>query len=139
MITLRTATLEDFTDFKLHQKNLDELKAGVNIDVNTCLSFLFSVTQDKQIALIDDKPVCLLGVINNQEIWLFFSKEVDKLPLSFFKEGKKLISKYKNLSGRIYHKNTFALEWAKFMGFIIEDAKQYGVNGELFYKFHKGG
>lgn len=137
MISISPATLNDFTSFQLHQKNIEELKAGVNVDVSTCLSFLFSVSQDKKIVLSDDKPVCLFGIIDKSEIWLFFHKDIESLPLSFFKESKKFISKYDNLQGRIYSKNTFALQWAKFVGFTIENAEPYGVSGELFHKFYK--
>ena len=137
MVELRPSTLEEFKNFELHQKNIDELQASLEISIDTCMSILWDVSQDKTTVLIDDKPACLLGVINSTQVWLFFSKDIDKLPLSFFKESKKFIAKYDNLTGHIYSENTFALQWAKFMGFTIDEPQPYGVRGELFHKFYK--
>jgi hypothetical protein len=137
VLNSREATLEDFVNFELHQKNIDELKASLNIDITIIMKFLWDNSQDKTIVLVDDKPTCLLGVINSTEVWLFFYKDIDNLPISFFKLGKKFIAKYDKLQGHIYSENTFALQWAKFMDFTIEEPQPYGVNGELFHKFYK--
>jgi hypothetical protein len=137
MLNLREATLDDFSNFELHQKNIDELKAYLTVEIDVIMALLWDNSQDKTIVFIDDKPACLLGVINSTEVWLFFSKDIDKLPLSFFKLGKKFIAKYDYLQGHIYSENTFALQWAKFMGFTIEEPKPYGEQGKLFHKFYK--
>lgn len=137
MLNIREATIEDFSNFELHKKNIEELKASVNMDIDVCMDILWDVSQDKIIVFVDDKPTCLLGVINSTEVWLFFSKSIDVLPLSFFKQSKKFIAKYDHLQGHIYSENIFALQWAKFMGFVIEEAKPYGVFGKLFHKFYK--
>jgi hypothetical protein len=137
VLNSREATLEDFANFELHEKNIEELKASLTIDIDVIMAFLWDNSQDKTIVFVDNKPTCLLGVINSTEVWLFFSKDIDNLPISFFKLGKKFIERYDYLQGHIYSENIFALQWAKFMGFIIEEPQPYGVNGELFHKFYK--
>jgi hypothetical protein len=138
VIDVREATLIDFANFELHQNNIEELKASIGMDVDMCLAALWDISSDRNIVFVDDEPTCLLGVINGNEIWLFFSKNVNKLPLSFFKLSKTFIAKYDQLQGMVYSENTFALQWAKWMGFFIEKPEPYGIEGKLFHRFYKG-
>jgi hypothetical protein len=98
------------------------------------------------VALVDGKPVCLFGVIQQEgfgEMWLAFIDSVDNLPISFFKCSrqyvKQTLAKYGQLAGHIKGGNYFAMRWAEWMGFVLDAAAPYGAKQELFHKFHLGG
>lgn len=139
-IKVREATFNDFALFELHPKNLQEIDVMSGLDYTFVLAALWELSTDKKIAFHDNIPVCITGIVDGYKIWLYFSKEVNELPLSFFKESKRFISdlltKYDKIEGFIYYQNTFALEWAKLMKFTINDPVIMGVKQEMFYPFH---
>lgn len=141
MLEVREATFDDFVEFKLHPCNVKELELLAGIDQDLCMAVLWDVSVDKTIVLVDGKAVCLLGITPPNEIWLFFSESVTNLPLSFFKSSRKfvenLLELYGSINGRIYINNTFALQWAKWMGFTIKPPAPYGKEGALFQRFSK--
>ena len=136
---MEKATYEDFMSFRLHEKNIEEIQAFGDIPAEEVLPLLWNAKSDKRIVTVDGKTVCLLGVAETGEIWLFFASGINLLPMSFFKLGRQFVGNYEYLYGNIYSGNTFALEWAKFMGFTIEEAKPFGMYGKLFHGFYKGG
>lgn len=142
MINIREATLEDFALFELHEKNLEEIKASSSIYHELYMAALYEASDHKQIVTLNNKPICISGVVNGHNLWLFFSDGVETLPISFFKETRNelnnLINECGYIEGHIYSKNIFALQWAKFMKIKIEDPKERGINGELFHYFFKG-
>lgn len=140
MVIIKDATLNDFANFKLHPKNIEEIRATTNTELDMCMAILHDISSDKKIVIYNNKPICIMGLIKNQ-LWLFFNEQVKNLPLSFFKESIKyvnwLLDKYKYIHGDIYYKNTFAFEWAKFLKFKINDLDKEYINGE-FYRFERG-
>lgn len=141
MISIREATLEDFALFELHEKNIEEIKVSSGIEPGLCMAALYEASEHKQITLLDNQPICISGLVDKHNLWLFFSADIKTLPLSFFKETRKelnnLINQCNYIEGYIYSKNTFALQWSKFMNITIEEPKEHGINGELFHYFFK--
>lgn len=137
MIKIRDATLEDFATFELHEKNIEEIKASAGIEPLLYMASLYEASECKQIVLLDDKPICISGIAGQHNLWLLFSAEIETLPLSFFKETRKelnnILDQFGYIEGHIYSKNTFALQWAKFMKITIKDPKGHG----LFHYFYK--
>ena len=133
---LRESTFDDFTQLNLHPKNIEEIKVSSGIDPTLCLAILWEHSIEKVTVFVNDKPVCLFGIVKPNNFWLFFSADVIELPLSFFKESRKMVKRihevYGFVEGRIYEKNTFALEWAKFVGWTIDPL------ADGFYRFYCG-
>lgn len=74
-------------------------------------------------------------------IWFLGSDESERNPLTFVKEGKKLIKevlKDYSILNFVYSKNTTHINYLKRIGLIVETEK--GVTyptGEVFYPFYK--
>ena len=124
MVVVRELTVKDISNFELNQANINEIRATTDADIDFILAGLYEISQEKYIVIVDGMPVCIFGLVdrnNGKEMWLFFSKYVTKLPLSFFKESKKWFKSQSNIFGQIFIDNKFALEWAKFMGFKFDE------------------
>jgi hypothetical protein len=141
VISIREATFEDFALFELHEKNLEEIKVSSGIEPGLCMAALYETSEYKQIVLLDNKPICISGLVDKHNLWLFFAVDVETLPLSFFKETHKGLNSLLNqcgyIEGHIYSENIFALQWAKFMKITIEEPKEYGIENKLFHYFFK--
>jgi hypothetical protein len=142
MVKVRNANLEDFVKIKLHPNNIAELKAISDVDPDACMSLLWEFSKEKLVAEADGNIVCLCGIVNPNNFWLFFSEDIKTLPLSFFKASReiarRIIEVYGYSEGWIYSQNTFALQWAKWAGWTIEQGKPYGTKGEIFHRFYIG-
>jgi hypothetical protein len=139
---VREASFSDFANFYPHPNNLEEIKVSLDIDPDMCLAILWDHSKEKIVAELEGNLVCLCGIVPPNNFWLFFSRDVTSLPLSFFKASReiagKIIEVYGYAEGRIYSQNTFALQWAKWAGWTIEPGEPYGNEGKIFHRFHIG-
>ena len=128
-VEIKEVGLKEFALFHPHEANVAEIKAETDSPVCLVMSVLYDASERKYGVFVDGNLTCLFGIVND-EVWLFFEEDVKSLPLSFFKKSREWFSK-NNVHGRIYCKNEFAIKWAKFMGFLVEDT------GEQFLTFRK--
>jgi hypothetical protein len=140
VVEIRESLFNDYSLFDMHLNNIAEIKVTTDINPDLYMAVLWEASKEKSTVIIDNKIICLFGVMQPNIVWLFFSKKVTELPLSFFKKSREvvrgIIKKYKNVEGMIYSENTFSLKWAKFIGWEIDPPVPCGKKGELFYKFH---
>lgn len=143
MVRVHATKMSDLEDIRLHPCNVEEIESLCSYSPAGALRQLVLWTMPYSYTVRDDDRVlCFCGLDNKNEMWLFFT-DVEKLPVSFFKEVGKLYESLKKnhplIYGMIYEKNVFALRFAKFMKAKIYDPVPFGERGDLFYKFEIGG
>ena len=138
MIEIKTPSYDEFMSFTPSHANILEISEVCNADIQTVMSVLYNASEVKFGAYDGDILVCLFGICPDNELWLFFSDKVIYLPMSFYRVAKKFISD-KNLHGKVYIENKFAIELVQFLGFKLGEPCPYGLNGNLFMDFTKGG
>lgn len=138
-IKLRESILNDYALIKLHPRNIEEIEALSGVEPDICLAALWDNSIEKITVLDKEQPICLFGVMPPNNLWLFFA-DVTELPVSFFKESRRMVKRirelYPDIEGWIYSKNIFALQWSKWVGWNIDEPIPYGKEGKLFYRFH---
>lgn len=98
------------------------------------------------VGLADGVPVCIWGVVHESIIgnigtpWMVATTALEKYARLFIKhcreEAMKSFDGYDVLENYVHAKNTKAIQWLKFLGFSVsEEPEEYGMLGELFYKF----
>ena len=138
-VELHPATQEEFMNFELSEKNIEEIHAASDFTISDCMSILWEVSTNKTIVTVAGKPVALLGIAGVDEMWFFFHADTNTLPIEFFKRSRAFVGQFEKLHGNIYYKNTGILKWAKFLGFTIGKPRPFGMHGELFCEYSKGG
>ncbi len=130
-VIVKEATWADFYYFipVIHPKNIEEVFISSGLSPDECIAFCYELSKERYIALIDGVPRCLFGVIPKEgavNLWLFFDKDIAAVPISFFRKSKEvargMLGRYKEITGSIYYKNDFALKWARWAGFTVNDA-----------------
>lgn len=127
----------------LHPKNIEEIGQYTEDFYKRAVVILAQYSAERW--TITDKKgkiLSIAGVAKNEkgryDIWLLFA-DIEKIPLSFYKETYKktreIVKKYGTLDGSVYIKNTFALEWAKFIGAKVSEPAPKGLYNNLFYDF----
>lgn len=143
MIEIKDATFNDFALFTPHADNIAEMNAMCDYEPGLIMALLWEHSEHKKAVFDGDKLLCLTGIIDSNKVWLYFSAGIYKLPLSFFKTSRlfvaNLLTEHGMIEGYIYSKNKFSLDWARFIGFTIEDAAPQGAKGKLFHYFYAKG
>ena len=127
----------------LHTKNIEEIMQYTEGFYKKAVVLLAEYSTERW--TITDKQGTILGIAGaaknekgSYDIWLLFA-DIDVVPLSFYKETyakvREIVKKYGTLEGSVYHKNTFALRWAKFIGAEVKDPAPKGLYNNLFYDF----
>jgi hypothetical protein len=94
----------------------------------------------------DKKLIAIFGVTRitavtkTGAIWMFGTKFLPENKKVFLKHCKKcievMIENYPIVYNFVDKRNIMIINWLKWLGFTFEDAKPYGPNGLLFYKFY---
>jgi hypothetical protein len=100
------------------------------------------------VGLVDGTPVCIWGVVNDSLIgpvgtpWMVATTALDKYARVFIRrckeEALKSFEGYALLENYVHTKNTRAIHWLKWLGFLVsKEPEKYGMLGEEFYKFKR--
>lgn len=94
----------------------------------------------------NNEPSAILGVVVGDIItstgspWLLGTDNIVKYRRLFLENSKMVLNDMfivaKNLSNYVHVDNTVSIRWLKWLGFIFEPARPYGIEGELFHRFH---
>ena len=87
---------------------------------------------------------CIFGCIADSEgavLWMVFTNDVQYLPLSFFKQSKKVLGSVLDRYGRIHNYtqqgNVFILKWLKWLKFNIEPLSYIGIDNIPVHRYWK--
>ncbi len=94
---------------------------------------------------IDGVPVTILGLVVHDILsgcgvpWLLSSEHALKHKRQFLELSppaiQEMLSICPKLVNYVHSENKISIRWLKWLGFVIEDAKPVGVNGEMFHRF----
>jgi len=86
----------------------------------------FMVSHYRRTALIDGKPVAMWGVAGSllnecADVWLFLSRDVEKMPLAIVREARAELSQaadlYSHLEATLLPEDEPSVRFARFLGF----------------------
>lgn len=72
--------------------------------------------------------------------WLLGTDEAMQFKRNFIVDGRnviiKMLSLYYKLENYVHVDNRVSVRWLKMLGFKMDDPFKFGVNGEMFMRFH---
>jgi hypothetical protein len=97
---------------------------------------------------IDGDPVAVMGLRLYNALagvgvpWLLGTDNVVKHRKVFLKNSRDVVEDMKyhcpKLVNHVHVENTVSIQWLKWLGFEFDEPEPFGVNGELFHRFHMG-
>ena len=101
------------------------------------------------VGLVDGKAECVCGTAPMSTIsaigfpYLYATNVIWANSRPFLRGSREYIAAMKRefvfLRGYVYTKNTESQRWLKWLGFTLDDAQPWGVEGKPFYPFHMEG
>ena len=132
----------------VRQADIDELMASSGESPEECMYKGLCVSTHCWVGLIDDVPICLFGVSPRSLLtgqghpWMIGTNKIDKNVRKFARHSHDVIAKmresYKYLDNWVDARNAKAIRWLKVLGFTIEPAVSYGIEGRPFHHFFMG-
>lgn len=143
-----TPELIQYIADNMRQADIDEVTAASNVTPLQAIEGGVEVSSFSSVAVIDGDVVAIMGVVKNSTLtdngipWLLGTDNIVKHRREFLDASPSVLEAMTdvcpNLVNHVYVKNTVSIRWLKWLGFKIEEAKPFGVNGELFHKFTIG-
>lgn len=105
-------------------------------------------SQFSTIAVVNNTPCAVFGLSTPSVLsdngcpWLLGANSMLKHKKLILQYSKVIVldmmNKYNYLYNYVHEDNLANIRWLKWLGFEIDDAKQHGVCGDKFHKFHMG-
>ena len=132
----------------MRQADVDEVTAASNSTPLQAITGGVEISAFSSVAVINGDIVAIMGVVKNSALsdngvpWLLGTEDIVKHYREFLGASPSVLNAMTNvcpnLMNHVHAKNKISVRWLKWLGFKIEEAEPFGVNGEPFHKFTIG-
>lgn len=128
----------------MREADVAEVRAAGYEPFNALVGCLRTATMSST-AMVDGQPCLMFGVTPISALsglgspWMLGTDDARKIRRDILAESRRyvpvMLAAYPSLMNYVDARNTASIRWLRWLGFDIEDAIPYGVNGEPFHKF----
>lgn len=145
-IYVRDTHIRDIAELSvtIRPEDRDEVWHLAHIDIAKALAMSVGNSRMAKTVLLDSRVVCIFGVAGEGEIgapWMLASPLLKDIRRSFVRECKEYLEEmskgYSILTNVTWAKNIEHHRWLNWLGFILEDPRPMGPDGELYIPFYK--
>ena len=129
----------------MREHDKQEVNAATRMGIRNAVSTSVDMATYSKTGLVNDELVCMWGVCPISLIssrgspWMLGTDLIKKKQNIFLRRSKPWLEDikrdYRHLENYVDARNTLSIKWLKWLGFKMEEAMPYGVNGEPFHKF----
>ena len=129
----------------MREHDKQEVNAATKMGLRNAVSTSVKMATYAKTGLVNDELVCMWGVCPISLIsssgcpWMLGTDLIKKKQKIFLRRSKPWLEDikkdYRHLENYVDARNTLSIKWLKWLGFNMEEALPYGVNGEPFHKF----
>ncbi|MBP2646305.1 MAG: epsilon15p13 [Firmicutes bacterium] len=125
MTKVRPATWKDVEYFAVNMRKEDweECLAITGMTGRDALAVSYRKSQEAYAVEVEGRLVSIFGVVPPGCLWMMFTNDVERLPMSFFRESRKrvqvMVNTYEYIGNYTAPANTFILKWLTWLGFSI--------------------
>ena len=129
----------------MRKHDVQEVNAATRMGVRNAVETSVNLSTYAKTGLVNDELVCMWGVCpislisSSGSPWMLGTDLIEKKQRIFLRRSKPWLEDikkdYKTLENHVDERNTLSVRWLKWLGFEMNEAEPYGVNGELFHKF----
>lgn len=142
---IEKATAEHVTALapKLRTSDKDEVMASHAMSPTEALLFSLDTSHVAYSGFVDDEIILMWGISPAEHgfgaIWMLASDDLEKHRLAFLRRSKVFVncarSCYSGLGNFVDARNTTSIQWLRWLGFTIGDAKPHGPFDLPFHPF----
>lgn len=129
----------------IRQADIEELWASNHVSPAYALTHGIRCSSAAWTGMVDGQPVCVFGVAPASLLgsigvpWMVGTYEIDRHAKAFLRRNKAYVERmsalYNYLVNYVDARNTRAIAWLKWLGFTLNEAQPYGVEGLPFHRF----
>lgn len=145
-VEIRAADFDDVELIAANAREADVLElAAVGSDPATAMYKGLVMSTHAWTGLVNGVPVCMFGVAPRSVLsgrgypWMIGSRLLERYAVTFIRrcmpQVQKMRDSYNLLENYVDARNELAIRWLMWLGFTIQPAAPYGLNGEPFHRF----
>lgn len=150
-ILIRSAEIEDINSLKTTMRinEAQEVYASHGHTPEQSLKYSFSTSENKFTLIYNGEVMAMFGISLDPlshdcgSIWMLTSEKIESIRFRFLKLSRKIIKAlsavYPILYNYVDQRHTLAVDWLKWCGATIYEAKPYGKMGLPFHYFELRG
>lgn len=142
MVRIEKATQEHIDALNVRQADIDEVFAASGLDIKEALRVSLNMVGYHYAGYINNELICIFGVGGLYSFgipYMIGSDKIIKYKKTFLTYSSGFIDKmkkqYSYMTNFVDARSVVAIEWLKWLGFTIHEAKPYGYLGLPFHKF----
>ena len=130
----------------MRQADADEVWASNRHSPTEALLSGWELSEKSVIVTVNDEPCVMIGLVIRDILsgagvpWLLGTENALKYKRYFLTQVPDVINEMLTicpiLFNYVHSKNKISIKWLDRIGFIIDEPMPYGVDNELFHKFH---
>ena len=132
----------------MRRADVVEVMASGDYSPSEALEMSMELSEFSSVAFINDQPCAIFGLTQGDILtgtgvpWMLGTENVVKYRRQFLNNSKQVIDDMitlcPKLVNHVHADNEVSIHWLRWLGFTIDEPAPYGVNDELFHRFHMG-
>jgi hypothetical protein len=147
-IKITPTTYNDCLDLAetMRKSDVEEIYASNHYTPKQALLFGLNESLATYTVRVDDEIVMIYGVgklpfVHGAYPWMLAAENIEKYGVAFYRYTinhiDAMLKQYGYLENYVDCRNKKSIRWLKWLGFNIEPAEPYGLEGEPFHRFWK--
>ena len=130
----------------MRQADIDEIWASDHYTPLEALMSGWEVSDRAAIAIVNNEPCVMLGLVicdiltGTGSPWMLGTDNALKYKRQFLVQTPSVIAEMLILCPQLFNyvhvKNDVSVGWLKWLGFTMDKPQPYGIEGEMFHRFH---
>lgn len=139
---IKPATKEDCDLLAKHLRkaDLEEIAHGSGFPPEVALRFSLACSDYAYTVWLGKKIIFIFGVCEGGVPWMMASDLLLQVKREFIKECRRfvdaMLQRYGSLENWVWAGNKVHIYWLEWLGFTIEPAQPFGIDGEPFHRFY---
>jgi hypothetical protein len=128
----------------LRKEDLEEISHASGLAPQESLLYSLAVSERCYTVWFEDEIVLIFGCGGVEEMygcpWMLASDRLLDVKRDFVRDCRRIVDamliRFRYLENYVWAGNKIHIHWLKWLGFTIEPATPFGINGEPFHKFY---
>ena len=136
-----------FIAANMRQADAVEVRASSSHEPLAALLHSVELSNYSSVVWINGVPVAIFGLVIRDILtgsgvpWLLSAEQVLNHKREILVHSKAGVSQMLTICPRLFNyvhaENKISIRWLKWLGFSIGEPERYGMNGEIFHRFHQ--
>ena len=130
----------------MREPDVAEIWAAARMSPYDALAFSMRASREPMTGLANGRPVCMFGISTATPLsevghpWMLATAEIEDHARALVAGSRRYMEmareRYAHLENYVDARNAKAVKWLEWLGFILDPAAPFGIEGLPFHRYH---